>query len=409
MFLSGSVVFLSQPNFLIMRLIFLLFLSASISISCSSVKRTQKYTAKGQYDKAIDLAIKKLQQNRNSKNAGAYIATIEEAFSKAVKEDLRNISRYNKGTNRSSIKNTYYTYIGLDERQNKIRPLLPFHNSKGKETKITLNNYDNEIKASKNTYVNFLYDEGNAFMNRQNRQDYRNAHHVFSELNDIEPNYKNVHQLLDEALFQGTDFVLVKLNNHSGKIIPAGLQSELLDFNTYNLDDLWTEYHAINNPRINYSYEINFDFRTIEISPERVIEKEYIRQKQLKNEDVRRDRAGNIMRDSLGNPIKTIAYKNAEAKIEITTQQKNVLVGGTVIYFDLNQNRQINSYPLATEFVFENIFAKYTGDKEALTDDDLRWVRNRFIPFPSNEQMVLDAGHDIKNSLKNILRRNKFN
>lgn len=391
-----------------MRFILFIVLSAVISISCSSVKRTQKYTAKGQYDKAIDLAVKKLQQNRNSKNSATHMATIEDAFSKAVKEDLRNISRYKKENNSSSIKNTYYTYLALEERQNKLRALLPFPNSRGKE-KIVLQNYDYEIVASKNAYLSVLYDEGTAFMNRRNKQDYRNAHHVFSELNTIEPNYKNVHQLLDDALFQGTDFVLVKLNNHSGKIIPTRLQQELLDFNTYQLDDFWTEYHASENRKINYAYEINFDFRTIEISPERMIEKEYVRQKQLKNEDFRRDRAGNIMKDSLGNPIKIITYKDVEAKIDLTTQQKSVLVGGTVVYFDIERNRQINSYPLATEFIFENIFAKYTGDKEALNDDDLIYIRNKFVPYPTNEQMVLDAGQDIKNNLKNILRRNKFN
>lgn len=390
-----------------MRYFFLVVFAAAVGISCSSVKRTQKFSAKGEYDKAIDLAVKKLQQNRNSRNSEAYMITIEDAFNKAVREDLRNISRYQKESNSAARKNIYYTYLGLEERQNKLRPLLPFPN-RGKE-KIVLQNYDNEIISSRSAYVSDLYLEGNDFMKRKNKYDYRNAHQIFQELNEIEPNYKNVHQLLDESLFQGTDFVLVKLNNHSGKIIPARLQQELLDFNTYNLDDFWTEYHASENRGINYTYEIDFNFQTIEISPERIIEKEFIRNKQIKNEDFRRDRAGNIMKDSLGNPIKIITYKDAEAKIEITTQQKSVLVDGTVVYLDLDRNRQINNFPLATEFIFENIFAKYTGDKEALDDDDLKFIRNKAVPFPTNEQMVLDAGQDIKNNLKNILRRNKFN
>lgn len=393
-----------------MRFLYLIFAFLFIVTSCSSVKRTQKYTAKGQYDKAIDLAVKKLQQNRNSKNAAAHIEIIEEAFSKAVKEDLRNISRFKKENTRSGIKNIYYTYLNLEERQNKIRPLLPLqHHKSGKTAKIFLTDYDDQIIDAKKNYTHSLYEEAREYMNRQNKQEYRNAHLVLSELQDITPNYKDVHQLLQEAHFEGTDFILVSLNNHSGKIIPGRLQNELLDFNTYKLDDFWTEYHASRNRSINYAYGIDFNFQTIEISPERITEKEYNREKQIQDEEIRRDRAGNIMRDSLGNPIKSIRYKDVKAKIQITTQEKSVLVGGTVIYFDLHNNKQINNFPLGAEFIFKNIYAEYTGEKEALGDDDLILIKKNFVPFPSNEQMVLDAGSTIKEELKRILKRNKFN
>ena len=90
----------------------------------------------------------------------------------------------------------------------------------------------------------------------------------------------------------------------------------------------------------------------------------------------------------------------------ITTQVKSVLVAGDVVYSDLLNNQNINSYPLSSEFVFENIFATFRGDREALTNEDLRFIQNRFVPFPTNEQMVLDAGEDIKIRLKEILKNN---
>ena len=60
---------------------------------------------------------------------------------------------------------------------------------------------------------------------------------------------------------------------------------------------------------------------------------------------------------------------------------------------------------LGFEFVFQNLYAIYKGDKRALTREDLNLVNSRNIPFPSNEQMVYDTGEDLKAKLKDIIRR----
>ena len=63
---------------------------------------------------------------------------------------------------------------------------------------------------------------------------------------------------------------------------------------------------------------------------------------------------------------------------------------------------------MGTEFIFENIFARFRGDERALTEEDLQFIKYDFFPFPSNQQMVLDAGQEIKERLKEILQNNKF-
>jgi hypothetical protein len=96
------------------------------------------------------------------------------------------------------------------------------------------------------------------------------------------------------------------------------------------------------------------------------------------------------------------------ARVFTTEQSKSVFVGGTVVYTDLMAEHDLNNYPLSTEFIFENIFATFLGDERALEDEDLRLVQNRFINFPSNEQMILDAGSDIKVRLKDILKQHSI-
>lgn len=51
-----------------MKAFYLLLFTAFFSISCNSVKRTQKFVARGDYDQAIELAVKKLQKDKGQKN-----------------------------------------------------------------------------------------------------------------------------------------------------------------------------------------------------------------------------------------------------------------------------------------------------------------------------------------------------
>lgn len=239
--------------------------------------------------------------------------------------------------------------------------------------------------------------------------DAREAYGYFSDLKGLEPDYFNLDDKLNAAHFQGTDFVFVELNNHTGQIIPYRLERELLDFNTYGLDDFWTAYHAQPENGIYYNYGIDLNFNEISISPERISEKEYLRKMTIKDGwEYLLDRYGNVVKDSLGNDIKVDKIITVTASVTYTEQTKSVRVGGDVVYKDLNRNRIINRHPLGTEFVFENVFAKYRGDKRALTEEDLEFIKNDFFPFPSNQQMVLDAGEDIKTRLKEILRNNHF-
>lgn len=391
-----------------MKVFYLLLFTALFSISCNSVKRTQKFVAQGDYNQAIELAVKKLQKDKGAKEYDTHIRLLEEAFLKAKDEDTRHIAFLKKENSPAGAKEIYYTYLDLEGRQNLVRPLLPLYsNEMGRKANFVLSDYSNDLHASKDAYVKSLYQEAIVYIQRNTKQDYRSAFNVLCELDEMQPNYRDVNQLKVDAHYRGTDFVFVKLNNHTGQFIPFRLEQDLLDFNTYDLNDFWTEYHSQTENGINYDLGIDLNFQTIQVSPERISERQYTRNQRIKDGyDYRRDRGGNIVRDSLGNPIKIDKYIDVSATIYITNQQKGVLVGGMVVYKDLNKSQQINSFPLSSEFVFENSFATYRGDKRALTGEDLNILNNHFIPFPNNEQMVFDAGMDIKERFKEILRDN---
>jgi hypothetical protein len=331
---------------------------------------------------------------------------LEEAFKKAAEEDTRRIEFLKKDKNPANIRSLYYSYLDLEYRQGLIRPLLPLYSaSLGRNATFQIVNYANELVSSKKAYLEYLYRESDVYMTRETIEDYRTAYNIFCEIDELHHNYRDVHSLKEDARFLGTNFIFISLNNLSMQIIPIRLERELLDFNTYSLDDFWTEYHSEEEGNINYSFGIILNFREIAISPERISEREVIRTKEIKTGWVyKRNRDGAIVNDENGNPIKIDKFETVTARLLMSQQSKSVFVGGTVVYRDLILKRDRNKYPLSTEFVFENNFASFRGDERALTDEDLRLLRNSIVRFPSNEQMVLDAGSDIKERLKEILK-----
>ena len=372
--------------------------------SCSSVKRNQKFLAQGDYDQVIELAIKKLQNNPYGKDSDAHVSFLEAAFDQAVKEDERRLQFLKKENNPANTREIYYLYCDLDKRQEYVRPILAL-----RSFDIQLKDYSDALISSKNAFANHLFQEGNRYLGRNTIQDAREAYSIFNDLKNLQYNYTGVDQKLDDAHFKGTRFVMVKLNNFSDQIIPYQLERELLNFNSYGISDFWTEYHSKPEQSIRYGLGIDLNFREISISPERLSEKQYQRKKVINDGwEYVRDRYGNIAKDSLGNPLKVDKNITVMAEITYTEQHKVALVGTQVVYKNLENNRIVNQYPINTEFVFENIFARYQGDKRALTEEDLEYIRYEFFPFPSGQQMVFDAGNDIKARLKEILRNHQL-
>ncbi|HBK82122.1 MAG TPA: hypothetical protein DDZ41_00750, partial [Flavobacterium sp.] len=111
---------------------------------------------------------------------------------------------------------------------------------------------------------------------------------------------------------------------------------------------------------------------------------------------------------SLGKPVKVDNFKTVQINIYEFKQFKSVQVTAKVDYIDYRSNQTIDTFPLASEFIFENIYATFNGDKRACEDDYHRFFNQRAVAFPSNEQMIFDSGEDLKAKLKEIITRNRF-
>lgn len=381
---------------------------ATVFVACSSVKRSQKELNRGNYVEAMNLAVKKLQKNKTNKRSKELIPILEDAYAKYTEESLNRIAFLEKENSPASKREIFTLYSRLNRIQNSIRPLLPLYRFGG-EAQFHFNDYSNQLIEAKSEYATFLYESAQSMMATGNKMEYRNAHKTLNELQKLSPGFRNTEQLIREAHYYGTDFVYVELKNVTNLIIPERLERDLLDFNTYRLDDFWTEYHSINRRDIDYDFEVVMEFRNILISPERVHEREIKLEREIiDGYTYEIDRQGNYVLDSLGNRKRIDRYVVVKGTLNETTQTKAIAVNGMVDYYDVQNRRKMNSHPLETEFIFEHVFATFKGDDRVLNADERRLLRNRPVPFPSNEQMLFDASNEIKNRLSAILKRNKF-
>ncbi len=393
-----------------LKLPIFLFIFATI-ISCSSVKKTQEAINYGNYDEAINIALKNLRNNKTKKSNQPYIMLLEDAFEKVTKKDLAKIDFLKTDGNSTHLEEIYNLYINLDNRQQQIIPLLPlFNQSSGKEVKFQFNNYNNSILSAKDDLANYLYAKAKDVLNSSvNKYDFRDAYDDLNYLNKINTDFKNVKALMEEAHFKGTDFIFVTMLNKANKVIPMRLKRDLLNFETYGLNNFWTVYHNKRQDNLDYNYQLEIFLREINISPEHIREKEVLEQKRVKDGwEYKKNANGEIVKDSTGKSIKIDVFKNVKCRLNIVTQTKSTQVVGQIKYYNLKTNQLLKSFPLASEFIFENKYANYRGDKRALNKQQKRFVNNKFIPFPSNEQMVYDSGENLKQKIKRIISNYKF-
>ncbi len=381
------------------------------AISCSSVKKTEKALNTGNYDQAINIALNKLRTNKDKKGKQPYILMLEQAYAKVIDRDKNAVAYLEKEGNPANLERIYNTYTTLKSRQERIKPLLPLYIvEEGRNANFSIDNYDQKIISTKDKLSKYLFDNAKVLLSSaKQKSDYRAVYDDLIYLDKITPNYKNTKQMIEEAHLKGTDFVRVTMKNNTDVIIPRRLESDLLNFGTYGLDDLWTVYHSQPQGSVKYDYAMEVSLREINISPEQIKERQLEKERLVKDGwEYLLDENDEIVLDDKGEKIKVDKTVKVRCEYYEFTQFKAANVVGNVQYRNLRTRQLLETFPISSEYVFQHVYANYNGDKRALEDNLLGYLGLKAVQFPSNEQMVYDSGEDLKNKLKNIITNYRF-
>lgn len=389
------------------RLLALLLLTVFVVSACNTL---QRYTESGDYDAAIELCLRKLRGK--SKKKTEYVKGLEEAFARAQTRDLRAIDALLYEERPENWEKINAIHRKIRERQQKIAPLTPLRSKSGYQAKFAFLDIAKMEIESRQKAAEFLYSRAENLLLRADKGDKPAAREAYNVLEKLEEcyyrNYKNTAELKQDARALGTTHVLFEIKNQSDKVLPRAFNDRVLAIGKNDLDSEWKSYHFTQEPGIRFDYRAVFNIRRVDVSPERVLERNYVDEKEIQDGwNYVLDARGNVKKDSLGNDIKTPRMVRIRAAVVEIHQTKAVRLSGTVDVFDAARNTRLESNELGTEVVFENYASTFTGDERALSADTRRRIGNRPLPFPPDEDMLIQAADRLKPDIRESLRRSR--
>ncbi len=384
--------------------------SVMLLLSTLACKSSVKMLEGGDYDSAIDLAISRLTGKK--KKSAKEVAALEDAFDKATARDMNRINALKSEGRRENWERIYDLAKGIERRQARIEPLLPLVDERGKKADFKFVRTTPILQEARVNATEYLYELSLDFLKRAREGDKpaaREAYHHLSKIDRFFNNYKDKDQLMQEARRLGVSHILFRMENAANVIIPRDFEEEVLRMSVQDLNELWREYHMRNPGNIRFDYEIVMSIQGIELTPERVREREYQETAEIKDgERNLLDDKGKEVKDSTGKVIKVPIIKVVQANILEVYQSKSALVSGTLFFYDKRRNSLMDSQPIAAEAIFEHYSSTFQGDRRALSNEARRRIGNRPIPFPSNEALVLDAANVLKPIIKQKMEKANF-
>jgi len=372
------------------------FITTLFLFACSS---SSKQLESGNYDAALKKSAKKIK-----KNPGKFeeVDTFNDAYKMAYNRDNDEINRLKQQGNPANWSKIYVLYLRMKNHQD-LAASLPPVGIVYKER-----DFNAEIATAKTNATQYAYDKGEELLAKNDRFEARKAYAKFQEVKRYDANYKAVNKKLKQAQFLGTTNILYRIENNTNTTAPKTMLAALQNINLNELDKKWINYDSYVDTTRLYHYSIVLNLKKIIVSPNQLTQKTTTENKEVKDGfDYVLDANGNVKKDSLGNDVKVTKYKTIKCNITRYNQKKIANITGTLDYYNNATDKLMKSEPVTASFTFEHFYARAKGNLSALKPETKKELKNKPLPFPPNNTLVIQAGNILKGMTKNIIIKNK--
>jgi hypothetical protein len=366
-----------------------------ILAGCGSSK---KQLQKGNYDAAIEKAVRDLRRNPNDQKQ---IATLESAYKVANEQDnerVRMLKMEGKPNNWDEI---YLVYKRLYDRQALVRtvPSLNF----------PYVDYMQEMVIAKRKAADFYYAHGIALMKNNMKDSYRQAFAEFIRAKEYVGDYEGIDSKISESRYLGMSRVLVAIQNKSVIKFPKEFEEQLLILDLPSLNSEWVEYHTKDlDQNTQFDYYVNVNVVNVLVTPDQTITADSVIKRDIEDGfSYVLDKKGNVMRDTLGNDIKVKKYKTVQCALVETIQRKSCRIEGDVEVLQVNPNKVLKKDPIGAQSNFENISSRALGDLQALNPQQLERTKSKAVPFPADIDMVIRCSDNLKLAIRGAIQNNR--
>ena len=380
----------------------LIFILAIIFSGCSSSK---KQLQKGNYDAAIEKAVKKLRKDRRDVKQ---IDILEQAYKVANDQDNERIRFLKMEGKPNNWDNIYIVYKSLSDRQSLIKTVTPLDKN-GQSVDFPYIDYMAEMVAAKRRAADFYYAHGNELMKSGLKDSYRQAFDEYIRAKNYIGDYENIDNKIQEAKELGMSRVFVSIHNSSMIKFPQEFEQDLLALDLPSLNSEWVEYQTQNlNKDAKYDYYVDVNVKIVAVSPDQTIQKDTVIKKEIEDGfTYMLDKKGNVMRDTLGNDLKVKKYKTLQCALVESYQRKACRIDGDVSVIQANPENVLKKDPIWAQSNFEYVSSRALGDLQALNAEQLNKTKSGPAPFPTDIDMVVKCSQNLKAAIRGAIQNNK--
>jgi len=380
----------------------ILFVASLLIAGCGSSK---KYVESGNYDAAINKAVAELRKNPKSEKD---IVSLERAMNIALDQDNERIRFLKIEGKSASWDEIYLIYKKMSDRQSLVRTVTPLKYS-GRSIEWPYVDYMQEMVIAKKNAADFYFAHGKELMKNSTKDSYRQAYYEFIRAKDYVGDYEGIDQMILESKYMGISRVYVTLKNYSATKFPEEFEKDLLALDLPRLNSEWVEYHTdLLSEDTQYDYLVNINMRSVAVSPDKQFQRDSLVKTTVEDGfEYVKDVRGNVMKDSLGNDLKTKKYTNLQCALIQTYQVKECVIAGDVEIKSLSPEKVIKKEPIGATSNFEHISARAIGDVRALSAEQKEMLKSTVIEFPTDLDMVIMCSENLKKAIRGFMETNK--
>jgi hypothetical protein len=384
------------------RLVPFIFILTIIMSGCGSSK---KQLEKGNYDAAIQKAVKQLRKDRSDVKQIDILTQAYKVSNDQDNERVRFLKMEGKPNNWDEI---YLVYKALNDRQSLVRTVTPL-NANGRSVDFQYVDYVPEMVTAKRKAADFYYAHGIELMKSNIKESYRQAFAEFMRAKDYIGDYEGIDNKLQDAKLRGMSRVLVSIQNSSILKFPREFEEDLLALDLPRLNSEWVEYHTQNlNDNTQYDYFINVNVKNVAVSPDQSIQRDSVIKRDIEDGfSYVLDKKGNVMRDTLGNDIKQKRYKTVQCALVETIQSKACRIDGDIEVVQMNPNKILKKDPIGAQSNFENISSRALGDIQALNAKQLERTKTSIVSFPDDLDMIMRCSESLKMAIRGAIQNDR--
>lgn len=336
------------------------FFALLLTQGCSN---PQKMINQGQYDAVVIKISDKFKKSLKRKPENC--SYLQDAFTRANNRDIAAIEQLKAENNEANWTKINDIYKRITARQQRLSSLLPIKDSNGKSYDLTIIDVTLARVESQSKAAEFHYNRGVAFLEQANKQQSnyqsaaRDAYAEFAAVQKVNSNYKENAKLMAQARELGTIHILATFsdNSNSGQ---SYNKNSMMDSIFYNYrGDTWTKLDYAARPNVKYHFDLIFMVSKLQPSD-------------ISAKDITNERTVNVD-TTIANVRQT---QTVNATVITRAQRQSILLEGTWQVIDKTTGALVCNQNIVRNYVHEHKSATFTGDRRALTAEDLAATKN---------------------------------